>query len=581
MLLDEFSTIFDRPEKVKKLREYILSLAVRGKLVPQDENDEPASVLLERIREEKDRLVKEKKIKKEKPLPEISEDEITYELPKGWKATRLIDITHSLILNDGDWILSKNMDDTGKVKLIQLGSIGDGEYINKGFKLITDDTFNELKCREIDKGDILINRLIGKKLLACILPDIDGKKITSVDTCFIKPNENIYDSRYLLYTILSPYFQDKAFSKLAGTTRQRISKGNLISIVFALPPLNEQKRIVEKVDYLMAFCDKLEAQLEKKVKYGALSAKSALNSVSNCSSYEELEEALRFIIENFKDLTLSDGAVRELKNAILSLAVKGKLVPQDESDEPASILLERIREEKERLVKEKKIKKEKPLPEISEDEIPYELPKGWEWVRLMDIVALNDNSVRRGPFGSAIKKDMFVPKGNNTCKIYEQKNAIKKDWKLGEYYISNEKYEELKRFEVVEGDIIISCAGTIGETYVLPKGIEKGIINQALLKIRLNEEVIDNEYFINMFKSLTKREINESAKGSAMKNLVSIDYLKSNVLFPLAPINEQKRIVEKVDKLMKVCDELELRIEKSKKYSERLMESILKDSFKA
>ena len=106
-------------------------------------------------------------------------------------------------------------------------------------------------------------------------------------------------------------------------------------------------------------------------------------------------------------------------------------MPQDESDEPASVLLERIRKEKDRLVKEKKIKKEKALPEISEDEIPYELPKCWEWARLMDIVALNDNSVRRGPFGSAIRKDMFVPKGDNTCKIYEQKNAIKKDWKLG------------------------------------------------------------------------------------------------------------------------------------------------------
>ena len=195
----------------------------------------------------------------------------------------------------------------------------------------------------------------------------------------------------------------------------------------------------------MEFCDKLEEQLEKQVKYGSLSAKSVLNGVSNCSSYEELEEALRFIIENFKDLTLADGAVGELKNAILSLAVKGKLVPQDESDEPASVLLERIREEKDRLVKEKKIKKEKALPEISEDEIPYELPKGWEWARLMDIVALNDNSGRRRPFGSAKEQDMFVPKGDNTCKIYEPKNAIKKDWKLGEYYISNEKYEELKK----------------------------------------------------------------------------------------------------------------------------------------
>ena len=279
-----------------------------------------------------------------------------------------------------------------------------------------------------------------------------------------------------------------------------------------------------------------------------------------------------------KEIIIQDEYIKNLKNSILEYAIQGKLVPQNENEESASILIERANKEKEILVKEKKFKKSKlfpNIPKISEDEIPYELPKNWKWVRITEITAMNDNSIRRGPFGSEITKDMFVPKGNETYKIYEQKNAIKKDCELGDYYIGKEHYEKLKRFNVTSGDIIISCAGTIGETYILPQDIEEGIINQALLKIRLNENVIDDMYFINMFKSLTQKELNKSAKGSAIKNLVSVDYLKKKVCFPLPPLEEQKRIVEKIDSLMILCDELEKEINNSKQLSENLMTKLL------
>ena len=246
----------------KALKDKILQLAIQGKLVPQNENDEPASVLLERIKKEKEQLVKDKIIKKEKILQNITEEEKDFDLPNGWEWCRLCDITHSLTLNDGDWILSKDMNEKGSVKLIQLGSIGDGKYIDKGFKNITEDTFLDLKCREIEEGDILINRLLGKKMLACILPKIEGKKITSVDTCFIKPNRCIYNEKFILYLVLSKYFQCKVYDRVAGTTRQRISKGNLITILFPLPPLEEQKRIVAKVDTIMNYLDILEKEIK-------------------------------------------------------------------------------------------------------------------------------------------------------------------------------------------------------------------------------------------------------------------------------------------------------------------------------
>ena len=243
--------------------------------------------------------------------------------------------------------------------------------------------------------------------------------------------------------------------------------------------------------------------------------------------------------------------ISDTRNKVLQLAIQGKLVEQDENDEPAAILLERIAEERERLIKEKKIKKEKSLPEITEEEKPFELPKGWQWVRLGEI-----GSYKKGPFGSTITKSMFVPKSEETIKVYEQKNAIQKNWTLGDYYVTKEYFEaKLKGFEVFEGDIIVSCAGTIGETYIMPQGIERGVINQALMKMNIFNG-INIDYFLMYFESILKSTAKESSKGSAIKNIPPFDIFKK-MLLAVPPIAEQQRIVQKVDKIMAYLDELE------------------------
>ena len=243
--------------------------------------------------------------------------------------------------------------------------------------------------------------------------------------------------------------------------------------------------------------------------------------------------------------------IKSLKDKILQLAIQGKLVPQNENDEPASILLEKIKAEKEQLIKDKVIKKEKPLPEISEEEKSFDLPKGWEWCRLGEI-----GIYKKGPFGSTITKSMFVPKGKNTVKVYEQKNAIQKDWTLGEYYITQEYFEsKLKGFEVFEGDIIVSCAGTIGETYIMPSEMERGVINQALMKMKIFDG-IDINYFLIYFDFILKKTAKESSKGSAIKNIPPFDIFKK-MLLSVPPLEEQKRIVAKVDELFELIDELD------------------------
>ena len=267
-LLKIVDTITSEQESLSELiqttKSKILDLAIRGKLVPQDLNDEPASILLERIRAEKDELIKQGKIKRDKKESVIFKgDDNSYyqDLPQNWQVSTLREITTPLTLNDGDWILSENMTDNGEVKLLQLGSIGNMSYIDRGFKYLTKDTFDELSCTEIFTGYLIINRIISDKMCCCIVPDIDGTIITTVDTCWIAPSEKSYDIRFLMYQLASPSFQSAVLLKATGTTRKRISKNNLIDLQFLLPPLAEQKRIVNTIEALFAQTDKIVGQI--------------------------------------------------------------------------------------------------------------------------------------------------------------------------------------------------------------------------------------------------------------------------------------------------------------------------------
>ena len=261
---------------------------------------------------------------------------------------------------------------------------------------------------------------------------------------------------------------------------------------------------------------------------------------------------------------------KQLKNSILQWAIQGKLVPQDPNDEPASVLLERIREEKARLIKEKKIKKDKnesiiyrgddnshyekilATGEVKciDDEIPFEIPKSWEWVRMNEL-----GIYRKGPFGSSLTKSMFVPQSVNAIKVYEQKNAIQKDYKLGEYFISQEKFKSMRSFIVQPNDIIVSCAGTIGETYLLPKEAPIGIINQALMRVCLYHLPMA-DFWQMYFDYILVKESKMKGAGSAIKNIPPFEYLKA-ILVPIPPKEEQKRIVACYSRILQYIEKYE------------------------
>ena len=267
---------------------------------------------------------------------------------------------------------------------------------------------------------------------------------------------------------------------------------------------------------------------------------------------------------------------QQLKNAILQEAIEGRLVPQDLNDEPASALLARIRKEKEQLVKEGKLKKKDlEVKPISEDEIPFEIPKGWVWVRWGEL-----GEYKKGPFGSSLTKSMFVPQSDEAVKVYEQKNAIQKDYSLGDYYVTKEKYETMTGFTVRPGDIIVSCAGTIGETYLLPPEAPIGIINQALMRAKLHLDSII-PYWLLHFQYVLLIENKLKGSGSAIKNIPPFEVLKAMPV-PLPPLAEQHRIVAKIEELLPKVEEYGKAQDALNKLNaelpERLKKSILQEA---
>ncbi|HEL6029262.1 TPA: restriction endonuclease subunit S [Klebsiella pneumoniae] len=365
---------------IKKLRELILELAVRGKLVPQDPSDEPASVLLERIAAEKTRLVKEGKIKKPKALPEIGEEEKPFELPDGWVWSMLAEIAEINPRNESDDTV-----DASFVPMSLISTAYNGQH-----------EFEARKWGEIKKGFTHFSN--GDIGIAKITPCFENSKAAvfrgltngigagTTELHIARPYTDYVSAFFILLNIKSPIYLKKGEAGMTGTAGQkRLAKDFFSFYPLPIPPFAEQHRIVAKVDELMALCDQLEQCSESQLAAHQTLVETLLATLTDSCDADELAQNWARLSTHFDTLFTTEASIDALKQTILQLAVMGKLVPQDPSDEPASALLERIAAEKALLVKEKKIKKEKPLPMIRAEEQLFELPIGWEWVRFSQV----------------------------------------------------------------------------------------------------------------------------------------------------------------------------------------------------
>lgn len=487
----------------EQLKASILQQAMEGKLVKQDPHEEPASVLFEKIKQHRNKLLQNGTIKKPRKINSISSEDEEYSLPSTWKWIRLGNILD--VLTDGAHKTPKYT--SSGVPFISVKDISSGYIDFENTKYVSEESHEVLskRCRP-QKNDLLLTKVGTTGIPVIVATDKPFDLFVSV--ALLRFDTSLININFLKYLIQSPLVQRQVLENTKGVGNQNWVLRDIANTLIVLPPLEEQKRIVDKIEKLMPLVDE----------------------------YAEAYDKLKKLDDGFND---------KFKQSLLQYAMEGKLVKQDFNDISAINNLENARKELTTAMNNKKMRKEK----YSYADTPSTYPKNWRAARLIELCKKKNGSIRRGPFGSAITKSMFVKKGTDTFKIYEQGNAINHTVQYGTYYMPNSEFSRLKSFEVHAGDIIISCAGTIGKTYILPDNMEKGIINQALMKLEIDESIIDKHFFLLAFKNVTK-QLQENAKGSAIKNLASLKYLKNKVTFPLPPLAEQKRIVAKINQLM-------------------------------
>jgi len=487
------------------LKNAILQLAMQGKLVPQDPNDEPASALLKQISAEKERLVKEGKIKKEKTLPEITEEDAPFDIPVSWRWLRLGDFC---AVYNGDSInATVKQEKYSKMcdgwDFIATKDVGFNHVINyqNGIRI----PFQESDFKVAPAGSVLL----------CMEGGSAGKKIGILDrdVCFGNKlccfTPITVHNTYLYYYLQCPQFFSDFMGSMTGLIGG-VGAAKLKNIAISIPPLTEQQRIVAKIEELMPLVEE----------------------------YGKAEERLTALNAEFPD---------KLRKSILQQAIQGKLTERDPADEPAFELLKRIRTEKERLIREGTIKKEKPLPPIMEEEMPFEIPESWSWVRLSEICNISDGThqtphyVEHGvPFISAqnVKPYRFIPE-------------IHRD-------VSEQDYLEYNKVVApAMGDILMTRVGAgIGEAAIIDQDFNFSIyVSLTLIKRYGNE--LNMEYLLHVLNSPQGRKLAEKktlGKGASQGNL-NLIFIREFVL-PIPPLSEQQRIVDRVNELLAVCEEL-------------------------
>ena len=527
---------------VNKLRELILELAVSGKLVPQDVNDEPAGVLLERIAEEKAQLIIDKKIKKQKPLPTLSEAEKAIELPNGWEITRFGNCN---VLKSGNTFKEKPLDENGSYLYCKVGDMNlpkNTFEINESNHHITPSE-RELALL-IPAGSIIFPKRGGAIAT--------NKKRFVYKDIFADPNVmSATPYKAVSLTFLMVWLDSFDLASLnTGTSVPQINNKDIEPLIFLLPPLAEQHRIVAKVDELMALCDQLEQQTEQSLTSHQTLVEVLLAALTNCDSTEDFQTSWQRIAEHFDVLFTTEDSIEKLKQTILQLSVMGKLVPQNPTDEPASVLLEKIAEEKAQLIADKKIKKQKPLPVITDEEKPFELPKGWEWSRVWDVAKIITSGSRDWAKYYSEEGAIFVTMGNLSRSDYRLRLDTLR-------HVNPPIGGEGSRTKLEENDLLLSITGDVGNLGLIPNDFGEAYINQHTCLLRFMADC-QNRYFPELMRSpLAKHQFDAPQRG--IKNSFRLGDV-GEMIVPIPPLAEQHRIVAKVDELMALCEQLKVRL---------------------
>ena len=566
LLERHFDTAFAAPDGIQKLRELILTLAMQGKLVPQDPKDQPASELLKEIEVEKQRLLKKGKIKQPKPLPAIQAEEVSYSIPQGWEWVRLGNIGEINPRNTFD-----DDTDTGFVPMPLIFS----EYgsIHK---------FQTRKWSEIKKGythfadgDVALAKITpcfenGKSCVFKNLPNGIGAGTTELH--IFRNTFNAIHPEYLLAYFKNPKYIASGTLKMTGSAGQKRVPTEFFTLnPFPLPPLAEQRRIVTKIDRLMARCDELEKLRAERNQKRITVHTAALDRLLNAKESDNFSTAWHFITQHFGELYSVKEDVAELRKAILQLAVMGKLVPQDPTDEPASELLRAIAAKKQRLVKEKKLKIGQLTNDSKSTNANIAIPSSWSWVKGIDLFFITK-------LAGFEYTEHIILLDIGEVPVIRAQNV--KPFKLN---VDNLKYIDLNTSKLLERCSLTKAA-------LLVTFIGAGIGDVALFDFQERWHLAPNvakmepfsgcenkvnlkyiAYFLN--SSVGRNEIFKHLKSTAQPS-ISMGTIR-DIDYPLPPLPEQHRIVTKIDQLMALCNHLDQQIDAATGKQSALLNAVM------
>lgn len=552
-LLQLYERVADAPDAVARLRRFILDLAVRGKLVPQDADDEPAAALRQRIASEKARLVKLGEIKKPKELPDVEAP--PFDLPPNWCWTPIREVTS----------------DRGQEIPQSTFTYIDVTAIDKESGVVADPKVllpaeAPSRARKITrKGDVIYSCVRPYLLnVAVIETAFDPPPIASTAFAILN-SHGLVAPRFIWIVLRSPFMVECVEENQRGQAYPAINDADFAVLPFPLPPLAEQHRIVAKVDELMGLCDQLEAARNTREATRDRLAAASLARL-NAPNPETFPAAARFALDALPALTTRPDQIKQLRQTILNLAVRGKLVPQDPNDEPASELLKRIAKEKAGLNRQRNAKRSDALPEIDFEQAPFELPDGWAWGRFPEVGTFGRGKSKHRP-----RNDPALFDGGEHLMI--QTGDVARSQGIIETYTN--KYNDFglsQSFKWPAGTLCITIAANIADSGIL--GFDACFPDSVVGFIPAS--MFENAKYFEYFVRTAKANLLEFAPATAQKN-INLEIL-TQVLIPLPPLAEQRRIVAKVDKLMALCDRLEASLTATAAARRGLLDALLAEA---
>ncbi|WP_439509949.1 restriction endonuclease subunit S [Marinimicrobium koreense] len=542
---------------VKRLRELILELAVRGSLVDQDTSDEPAQKLLEQCLKAKAVSVELGKLKKVRKHASITNDDTSFSLPQGWVWSRLDDVVRVI---NGRAYKKHEMLSSG-TPLLRVGNLFTSNDWYYSDLELEDDKY-------IDSGDLIY------AWSASFGPFIwDGGRaiyhyhIWKLDLF----DEAAIDKRFL-YLYLKAVTEEIKSSG-SGIAMIHMTKSKMEELIVPVPPLKEQHRIVQKVDELMALCDRLEQQTNDQLEAHETLVDTLLGTLTQSENATELADNWTRLAAHFDTLLTTEQSIDKLKQTILQLAVMGRLVEQDAGDEPAVEVVKRMYEKKSQLLSDKLIKKQKELPGITEAEKPFPIPTHWVFARLDDICTeITSGST---PPKSEFRETAGIP----YLKVYNIRSQ-RVDFEYKSQFVTQKYHQStLKRSRLVPGDVVMNIVGPpLGKTAIIPDDHPEWNCNQAIVRFRPIE--IELNQFIHLYLKSGIFLKTIELIGTAGQDNISVTKSRS-IVIPLPPKSEQHRIVQKVDELMALCDQLKERLSQAGETRYHLAESVVEGAVKA